>query len=88
MNNREIVQALMDAVQKGDFASAKKMLSDDFQFSGPIPEPINAEAWLEMSANLKIAFRIWITTLSLAAQMATRRNALRSSVGLIPAPST
>ena len=56
MNKRETVQALMDAVQKGDFESAKTMLADDFQFSGPVPEPINKEAWLGMSASLKVAF--------------------------------
>ena len=56
MNKRETVQALMDAVQKGDFENAKSMLTEDFQFSGPVPEPINAEAWLGMSASLKIAF--------------------------------
>jgi len=56
MNKRETVQALMDAVQKGDFENVKSMLADDFQFSGPIPEPINKGAWLEMSANLKTAF--------------------------------
>jgi predicted ester cyclase len=56
MNKRETVQALMDAVQKGDLDVAKTMLADDFQFSGPIPEPINKEAWLGMSASLKTAF--------------------------------
>lgn len=56
MNKREIVQALMDSIQKGDFENAKSMLADDFQFSGPIPEPINAAAWLGMSASLKTAF--------------------------------
>ena len=56
MNKRETVQALMDAVQEGDFENVRSMLADDFQFSGPIPEPINKEAWLEMSANLKTAF--------------------------------
>ena len=56
MNKREIVQALMDSVQKGDFVNAKSMLADDFQFSGPIPQPINREAWLGMSASLKTAF--------------------------------
>ena len=56
MNKRETVQALMDAVQKGDFENAKPLLADDFQFSGPVPEPINKEAWLEMSASLKAAF--------------------------------
>ena len=56
MNKRETVQALLDSVQKGDFANAKSMLTDDFQFSGPIPEPINREAWLGMSSSLKTAF--------------------------------
>ena len=32
-NKREIVQALMDSVQKGDFENAKSMLADDFRFS-------------------------------------------------------
>lgn len=56
MNKREIVQTLMDSIQKGDFAKAKTLLTDDFKFSGPIPEPINREAWLAMSASLKTAF--------------------------------
>ena len=56
MNKREIVQSLMDSIQKGDFVHAKTMLADNFQFSGPIPEPINREAWLGMSASLKTAF--------------------------------
>jgi predicted ester cyclase len=56
MNKRETVQTLMDSVQKGDFELAKSMLADDFQFSGPVPEPINKETWLEMSINLKVAF--------------------------------
>ena len=56
MNKREIVQSLMDSIQKGDFKNAKTLLADDFQFSGPIPQPINREAWLGMSASLKTAF--------------------------------
>ena len=56
MNKRETVQALMDSVQKGDFVSAKSMLADNFEFSGPVSKPINAEAWLGMSASLKAAF--------------------------------
>lgn len=56
MNKRETVQTLMDSIQKGEFENAKSMLADDFQFSGPVPEPINAEAWLGLSASLKTAF--------------------------------
>jgi predicted ester cyclase len=56
MTQRETVQKLFDSVQKGDFVNAKTLLADNFQFSGPIPEPINREAWLGMSASLKTAF--------------------------------
>ena len=56
MNKRETVQALMDSIQQGDFENAKSMLADDFQFSGPVPEPINKDAWLGMSSSLKTAF--------------------------------
>jgi len=56
MNKRETVQALMDAVQQGDLKVVESMLADDFQFSGPVPEPINKEAWLGMSASLRTAF--------------------------------
>ena len=56
MNKRETVQALVDSIQKGDFENAKTMLADDFQFSGSTPEPINRDAWLDMSSSLKTAF--------------------------------
>jgi SnoaL-like polyketide cyclase len=56
MNQRETVQSLMDSIQKGDFKNAKNLLADDFQFSGPIPEPVNREEWLAISASLKTAF--------------------------------
>jgi|SRR5689334_11289887 predicted ester cyclase len=56
MNKRETVQALMDSIQQGEFENVNSMLADDFQFSGAVSEPINKEAWLEMSASLKTAF--------------------------------
>ena len=56
MNKRETVQALLDSVQKGDFEHAKTMLADDFQFSGPLPEPIDREAWVGMNTRLQAAF--------------------------------
>ena len=56
MNQREIVQALLDSVQRGDFEKAQSFLSNDYQFSGPVPEPINAETWLGINKNLKRAF--------------------------------
>jgi predicted ester cyclase len=56
LNKRETVQALMDSIQKGDFEGAKSMLAEDFHFSGSLPEPIDAKAWLDMSFRLKAAF--------------------------------
>jgi predicted ester cyclase len=50
----------MDSIQQGDFENAGTMLADDFHgfaaFSGAVSEPINKEAWLDMSATLKTAF--------------------------------
>jgi predicted ester cyclase len=56
MNKRETVQAFVDSIQQGEFENAKSMLADDFQFSDAVSEPINTEAWLGMSTNLKTAF--------------------------------
>jgi hypothetical protein len=56
MNKRETVQALMDSVQKGELDIAESMLADDFEFRGPVPDPINKEAWLGMSSILMNAF--------------------------------
>jgi hypothetical protein len=56
VDTKATVQSLMDAIQMGDFESAKSYLSDDFKFSGAVPEPISGEEWIGMSANLKAAF--------------------------------
>jgi hypothetical protein len=56
MDTKATVQSLMDAVQMGDFEKAKSLLSSDFKFSGPVPEPIDGAQWLGMSALLKAAF--------------------------------
>jgi len=56
MDTKETVQSLMDAIQMGDFEKAKSLFADDFKFSGPVPEPISADAWMGMSASLKAAF--------------------------------
>jgi hypothetical protein len=55
MNPREIVQALLDSVQRGDFQKARFLVSKDCQFSGPVPELIKREAWIGIYKNLKKA---------------------------------
>ncbi len=56
MDPKTTVQTLMDAVQQGDFVKAQSTLANDFQFSGPVPEPISGPAWMGMSKSLKTAF--------------------------------
>ncbi len=56
MNPREIVQALLDSVQRGDFEKARFLVSNDCQFSGPVPELIKCEAWMGINKNLRKAF--------------------------------
>jgi hypothetical protein len=56
MNPQETVRTLMDAVQAGDFRTARALLSSDFHFSGSVPEPLGAGPWIGLSANLKTAF--------------------------------
>ena len=56
MNPREIVQALLDSVQRGDFEKAESFLSNDYEFSGALPEPINGETWMAINRSLKKAF--------------------------------
>jgi len=50
------VKALMYAIQTGDYEKAKTYLAPDFRFSGSVPKPLKAEAWLAMHRSLKQAF--------------------------------
>ena len=46
MNNTELVQTLMSALDAGDMPKAKGLLADNFHISGPFPEPLSKEQWL------------------------------------------
>ena len=56
MNPQETVRTLMDALQTGDFKTARSLLSSDFHFSGTVPQPLGGGPWIGLSANLKTAF--------------------------------
>jgi predicted ester cyclase len=56
MNATKTVQNLMDAIQNAEWDKAKSFLTADFEFSGPVPQPISADAWIGMSKSLKTAF--------------------------------
>jgi predicted ester cyclase len=59
MNELEISKKLLSLLESKDRASALKLLSDDFKFSGPVPEPISGPMWIGMVENLTKAFPDW-----------------------------
>jgi predicted ester cyclase len=56
MNPEEVVQAYLDAFNAGDLETAASYYADDFQFSGPTPEPLGPDAYLGISHIMKAAF--------------------------------
>ena len=53
---KAIAKALMYAIQTSDYETAKSYLAPDFKFSGSVPKPLKADAWVMMNMNLKKAF--------------------------------
>ncbi|NIM92141.1 MAG: hypothetical protein GTO18_00285, partial [Anaerolineales bacterium] len=56
METKELAQNFVDAFNKGDLDAVASYLSEDFQFSGPVPEPLSAAEWIGFSRILKAAF--------------------------------
>src|SRR5262249_1886664 len=40
-----VVKKVIGAIEAGDFPAARALLRDDFEFSGPVPQPIGPEVW-------------------------------------------
>jgi hypothetical protein len=45
-NAAGVVKKVMSAIEGGDFPAARALLRDDFEFSGPVPQPIGPDAWI------------------------------------------
>ncbi len=56
MNPQEVTEELLGAFNSGDFETAGRYLSDNFQFSGPVPEPISGQEWLGLASLMAVAF--------------------------------
>ncbi len=56
MEVRELAEAFTRAFNSGDIDTLASFLSDDFRFSGPVPEPIGKDQWVGLSRILKAAF--------------------------------
>jgi len=59
MNELELVKKLFGFIEAKDRTSALELLSDDFTFSGPVPEPISGPEWIGMHGKLSAAFPDW-----------------------------
>jgi hypothetical protein len=64
MNAEEITRAILGAIESGDMDKAGSYMSDDFVFSGPVPEPISGAQWLGLQRLLLVAFPDWSFNLS------------------------
>lgn len=55
MNAVETVQAVLAAIEAGEWQRARGYLADDFTFSGAVPQPIGPDAWLGVHRALSAA---------------------------------
>lgn len=46
MDSQAVVQKFIEAFQAKDYATCQEYMSEDFQFSGPVPQPQSAQQWM------------------------------------------
>jgi hypothetical protein len=51
----QIVQAVANAIDAQDWDAVRALLTDDYKFSGAVPEPISAEQWIGVHRALAAA---------------------------------
>ncbi|MEK6222240.1 MAG: ester cyclase [Chloroflexota bacterium] len=55
----DLVLAYLDAINAGDVEKAGDYLTDDFEFIGPMPEPMGKEAYNRLRKINSVAFPDW-----------------------------
>lgn len=55
----EVASKVWQLIEAKDTAAAAELLSDNFTFSGPTPEPISGSMWLGLHDKLNAAFPDW-----------------------------
>jgi predicted ester cyclase len=64
MDDVGLTREFFRLIEAKDTASASKLISGDFVFSGPVPEPIDGPAYLDMQDKLAVAFPDWSFNMS------------------------
>ena len=55
MNAQEVTQQALKRIEAQDFDGALAMLTDDFTFSGAVPQPIGGKEWIGVHRSLAAA---------------------------------
>lgn len=56
MDAVETTKKLFERIESGDTGAASELLTSDFVFSGPVPEPVDGKMWLGLHDRLNAAF--------------------------------
>jgi predicted ester cyclase len=56
MGTKELAESFARALNAGDLDTAASYLSDEFKFSGPVPEPMNGMEWVGLTKSMYVAF--------------------------------
>ena len=59
MSNIDVVQGATAAMERHDFDTARGMMTDDFTFSGPVPEPIDRDGFLGLMQAITTGIPDW-----------------------------
>jgi SnoaL-like domain len=59
MGNAQTAQEYFGALDRTDFDAARSMMTDDFTFSGPGPEPIDGDGFLGLTRAISVGFPDW-----------------------------
>ncbi len=59
MDTQSVVQAVFAAIEAGDMARVESYMTDDFAFSGPVPQPIGKTEFLALQGALVAAMPDW-----------------------------
>jgi len=59
MGTREVAEAFLAAVDTLDLDGAAPYCTDDFMYSGPLPQPVSLDRWRGMATRMKAGFPDW-----------------------------
>jgi predicted ester cyclase len=59
MSNLDVAKQAFDALEKQDWDAASALMTDDFTFDGPVPQPIDRDGFLGLSKAMAAAMPDW-----------------------------